>query len=64
MTLVSVAGSTFLLSSLKAILQVPQRNLHLSDSALTSPILPQKQNLSSSSLHALLGLPSLTSNWN
>ena len=58
--LLSREGSTFILSSLKDILQVPQRNLHWLDCSVGSPSLPHRQNLSSSCLHTLLGLPSLT----
>merc|ERR1719323_1241036 len=56
----SILGSILFLSSLNDILHVPHKNFQLLDSSVGSPILPQKQNLSSSSLQALLGFPSRT----
>ena len=60
----SLLGSILFLSSLNDILHVPHKNFQLLDSSVGSPILPQKQNLSSSSLQALLGFPSRTFNSN
>merc|ERR1712241_1497586 len=53
--------SNLTLSSLKEILQVPQRNLQAASSPV--PTLPHRQNLSSSILHDRLGLPCLSSTW-